>query len=80
MRKGKKAPFLFQLDFSLLRQRSICLVELEAPKFPVFALPRLGRLCFLAPYLRALFKYKNVIKNNTISSVIHIIVCLPKTE
>ena len=40
----------------------------------------LGRLCFLVPYLLALYKYKNVIKNNITSSVIHKIVCLPKTE
>ena len=31
-------------------------------------------------YLLQLYKYKNVIKNNITSSVIHIIVCLPKTE
>ena len=40
----------------------------------------LGKLCFLAPYLCALYKYKNVIKNNTIRSVLHIIVCLLKIE
>ena len=40
----------------------------------------LGRLCFLAPYLLALYKYKNVIKNNITCSIIHIIIYMPKTE
>ena len=34
----------------------------------------LGRLCFLAPYLRVLSKYKNVSKNNITSSETHIII------
>ena len=39
-----------------------------------------GQTCFLAPYLLALYKYQNVIKNNITSSVLHIIVYLPKIE
>ena len=34
----------------------------------------LGRLCFLAPYLRVLSKYKNRSKNNITSFETHIIV------
>ena len=36
--------------------------------------------CFLDPYLLVLYKYKNVIKNNITSLVLHIIVGLPKIE
>ena len=39
-----------------------------------------GQTLFSYPYLCMLNKYKDVIKNNSISLVIHIIVCMPKTE
>ena len=50
----------------------LCLLRLSEPVS--------RQTCFLAPYLPALYKYKNVIKNNIISTVLHIIVCLPKIE
>ena len=41
----------------------------------------LGRLCFLAPYLLSLYKYKNVIKEQyNKCSETHINVCLLETK
>ena len=41
--------------------------------------PVVGQTLILTNYLFALYKYKNVNKNNITSSVIYIIVCLSET-
>ena len=79
--KGEKCPILVSSP-TLLR-----LGEPESPKLPVFASSRrrqlhLGELAVMFLFLSFVSGplFANVIKNNITISVIHIIVCLPKTE